>query len=282
MKAQLDCLPCIVRQAVDAARHSTEDAGLRRAAVKAALEALAQAPLDATPMRTGFVVHRAVARVTGVDDPWIAAKTESNRHAMELLPTLRQLVADADDHLLTAARIAIAGNIMDFGVFATFDVEDSLQRALDGDFAVEDFDAFRVRVKTARRVLYIADNAGEIVFDRVLLEQMSGAEITLAVKSAPFINDAMLADAEQVGLGAVAHLIGIPPGATGAPQFDRAWAQADIIIAKGQGNYEVFSDADGPLFFLLLAKCPVVAANIGVRQGDMVFEAQATHRILTH
>ena len=217
MKAQLDCLPCIVRQAVDAARHSTDDPALRRAAVKAALEALAEAPLDATPMRTGFCVHRAVARVTGVDDPWMAAKTESNRHAMELLPSLRRLVADADDHLLTAARIAIAGNIMDFGVFATFDVEDSLQRALDGDFGVEDFDAFRVRAKTARRVLYIADNAGEIAFDRVLLEQMSGAHITVAVKSAPFINDAMLADAEEVGLGAVGHLIGIPPGATGAP-----------------------------------------------------------------
>ena len=281
MKAELDCLPCIVRQAVDAARHSTDDPALRRAALKAALEALADSNLDATPMRIGFSVHRAIARITGVEDPWLAAKTESNRHAMELLTTLRRVVADADDHLLTAVKIAIAGNIMDFGVFATFDVEDSLERALEGDFAVEDFDAFRVRVKTARRVLYIADNAGEIVFDRVLLEQMSGAHITVALKSAPFINDAMIADAEQVGLGSVAHLIGIPPGAVGVPEFDRAWAQADIIIAKGQGNYEVFSEADGPLFFLLLAKCPVIAADLGVRQGDMVFEAQATHRILT-
>lgn len=281
MKAELDCLPCIVRQAVDAARHSTDDPARRRAALKAALEALAEAPLDATPMRIGFRVHRAVARITGVEDPWLAAKTESNRHATELLPTLRRFVAEADDHLLTAVKIAIAGNIMDFGVFATFDVEESLERALEGDFAVEDFDAFRVRVKTARRVLYIADNAGEIVFDRVLLEQMSCAHITVALKSAPFINDAMIADAEQVGLGSLAHLIGIPPGAVGAPDFDRAWAQADIIIAKGQGNYEVFSEADGPLFFLLLAKCPVIAADLGVRQGDMVFEAQATHRILT-
>ncbi len=281
MKAELDCLPCVVRQAVDAARHSTDDPALRRAAMKAALEALAGSPLDATPMRIGYSVHRAIARITGVDDPWLAAKTESNRHAMELLPTLRRVVAEADDHLLTAVKIAIAGNIMDFGVFAAFDVEESLERALEGGFAVEDFDAFRVRVKTARRVLYIADNAGEIVFDRVLLEQMSGAHITLALKSAPFINDAMVADAEQVGLGSLAHLIGIPPGAVGAPEFDRAWAQADIIIAKGQGNYEVFSEADGPLFFLLLAKCPVIAADLGVRQGDMVFEAQATHRILT-
>lgn len=282
MKAELDCLPCIVRQAVDAARHSTDDPALRRAALKAAFEALAEAPLDATPMRTGFAVHRAVARVTGVEDPWLAAKTESNRQALELLPSLRQIVADADDRLLTAVRIAIAGNIMDFGVFATFNVEEALQRALDGDFGVEDFDAFRVRIKTARRVLYIADNAGEIVFDRVLIEQMSAAHITMAFKSAPFINDATVADAEQVGLGAVADLIEIAPGATGAPEFDRAWAQADIIIAKGQGNYEVFSDADGPLFFLLLAKCPVIAASIGVQQGDMVFEAQATHRVLTH
>lgn len=282
MKAQLDCLPCIVRQAVDAARHSTDDVSVRRAAMKAALEVLAGADPDGTPMRTGSAVHRAVARVTGVEDPWLGAKMESNRQAMELLPRLRQIVSEARDHLLTAVKIAIAGNIMDFGVFATFDVETTLRHALEGDFAVEDFDAFRVRVKTARHVLYIADNAGEIVFDRVLLEQMSGAHVTVAVKSAPFINDATSADAEQVGLGAVAHIVEIPPGAMGAPAFDRAWAQADLIIAKGQGNYEVFSEADGPLFFLLLAKCPVIAREIGVRQGEMVFEAQATRRVLAH
>ncbi len=279
MQAQLDCLPCIVRQAVDATRYSTDDPAVRRRAMSAALAALSRAAPDATPMEAGFAVHREIARVTGTEDPWQDVKAASNIEAMRLLPALREIVDTAEDRLLTAAKIAIAGNIMDFGVFAEFDVEETLDYALSTNFAVEDFDAFRVRLKMARRILYIADNAGEIVFDRPLIEQTGPASVTLAVKSAPFINDATIAEARQVGLDEIARLIEIEPGAAHAPEFDRAWAAADLIIAKGQGNYEVFSEADGPLFFLLLAKCPVIAGEIGVDQGEMVFEAQATRRV---
>lgn len=278
MKATMNCLPCIVRQGVDAATRATDDPELQRAAMKAALEALSRAQLDETPMALGSVVHEAVAEITGCADPWEEVKRASNREGLALYEKLTATVAEADDPLLTAAKIAIAGNIMDFGVLATFDVEATVQEALDGDFAIGDFGQFRERLATAENVLYIADNAGEIVFDRVFIEQMGGVAVTVALKSRPFINDAMLADAKQVGLDKMVRLVTVAPGATSDESFDEAWEQADIIVAKGQGNYEVFSEAEGPVFFLLLAKCAVIATEIGVNQRDMIFQSQGGRR----
>ena len=278
MKATLNCLPCIVRQGVDAVTRATDEPELRRAAMSAAFEALSRAQLDETPMALGGAVHEVIAEVTGCPDPWEEVKRESNREGLALYEELTATVAEADDPLLTAAKIAIAGNIMDFGALATFDVEATVQEALAGDFAIGDFEDFRPRLATAKNILYIADNAGEIVFDRVFIEQMGGVAVTIALKSRPFINDAMLADARQVGLDRTARLVTVAPGATSGETFDKAWEQADIIIAKGQGNYEVFSEAEGPVFFLLLAKCPVIAAHIGVNLRDMIFQSQAGRR----
>jgi damage-control phosphatase, subfamily I len=278
MKATLNCLPCIVRQGVDAATRATDNPALQRAAMAEALESLSRAQLDDTPMVLGSTVHEAIARVTACPDPWEEVKRESNLEALALYGKLTATVAEADDPLLTAAKIAIAGNIMDFGALATFDVEATVQNALQNDFAIGEFGNFRRQLATAKNLLYIADNAGEIVFDRVFIEQMRGVAVTVALKSRPFINDAMLADAKQVGLDKIARLVTVAPGATSGASFDAAWDQADIIIAKGQGNYEVFSEAEGPIFFLLLAKCAVIAAEIGVKQRDMIFQSQGERR----
>ncbi len=279
MKATINCLPCIVRQAVEAAAHATDDPASQRAALSAALGVLSREDLDSTPMELGYAVHSTIARVTGCADPYAQIKRESNRDALAMYDQLTEAVAEAADPLLAAAKIAIAGNIMDFGALASFDTAATVATALGSDFAIGDFDDLRQRLAGAQHLLYLADNAGEVLFDRVFIEQMHDVEVTVALKSEPFINDATLADALAVGLDQVAELLTIRPGATSGNGFDQVWAEADIIIAKGQGNYEVFSQAQGPIFFLLIAKCPVIAQAIGVNQGDTILQSQASRRM---
>lgn len=278
MKAKLDCIPCILRQAVNAARLSTDDEELIYRAIDAALETMREVDLQDTPMAIGSQVHGIIRDITGEADPYLDLKRQSNEQALQMYPYLREVVAGADDPLVTATKISIAGNIMDFGALDTFDVESTVQNALESDFAINDFDALKSRLGPDANVLFIADNAGEIVFDRVLIEHLETSEITVAVKSAPFINDATLEDAKEAGLDAVARLIEVAPGAPNGDELDPAWEAADAIIAKGQGNYEVFSEAEGPLFFLLIAKCECIADDIGVNEGDTILQSQETRQ----
>ncbi|MFP3903420.1 MAG: damage-control phosphatase ARMT1 family protein [Armatimonadota bacterium] len=278
MKAKLDCIPCVLRQAVNAARLSTDDEELIYRAIDGALETMRAVDLQDTPMAIGSQVHGIVGDITGEADPYLDLKRQSNEQALEMYPYLREIVSGADDPLVTATKISIAGNIMDFGALDTFDVESTVQNALESDFAIDDFDALKARLGPDANVLFIADNAGEIVFDRVLMEHLQTSEITVAVKSAPFINDATLEDAKEAGIDGVARLIEVAPGAPNGDELDPAWEAADAIIAKGQGNYEVFSEAEGPLFFLLIAKCECIADDIGVNKGDTILQSQETRQ----
>ncbi len=278
MKATLDCLPCIVRQCVKLAKLATEDQGVQYRAMAAALDILARADLQTTPMALGWQTHSTIREICGHPDPYADIKAKSNRQAMAMYDDLSRIVAEADDPLLAATKIAVAGNIMDFGALERFDVPATVDKTLISDFAINDFEEMKADLHGARHVLYIADNAGEIVFDRVLMEQMRVPQITVALKSEPFINDATIDDAKQVGLDEVAELVTIVPGVTGGEQFDQVWSSADVIVAKGQGNYEVFSESRGPVFFLLLAKCTVIASDIGVNQMDMICQSQTTRQ----
>lgn len=276
MKAKLDCIPCIVRQGVNAARLSTDDEAVLYEAIHRALETMDQTDLTDTPMAIGSKVHGVIKDVTGEYDPYRELKRQSNEEALQMYPYLREVVEGSPEPLRTATKISIAGNIMDFGALDSFDVQGTVQSVLESDFAIDDFDALKEGLDAAENVLFIADNAGEIVFDRVLMEHLDVHETVCAVKSEPFINDATVEDAHDAGTDEVATLIEVPPGVDTDPALDRAWEAADVIIAKGQGNYEVFSEATGPLFFLLMAKCDVIAADIAVHEGEMVLQSRET------
>lgn len=276
MKAKLDCIPCIVRQGVNAARLSTDDKALIYKAMHRVLETMQNTDLTDTPMAIGSKVHGVIKDVTGEYDPYLELKRQSNEEALEMYPYLREVVEGSSEPLRTATKISIAGNIMDFGALESFDVQGTVQSVLESDFAIDDFEALKKGLDAANNVLFIADNAGEIVFDRVLMEHLQVDKTVCAVKSEPFINDATMEEAIDAGIDQVASLIEVPPGADTDPVLDRAWEAADVIIAKGQGNYEVFSQAFGPLFFLLMAKCDVIADDIGVDEGDMVLQSRQT------
>jgi len=275
MRAFLDCVPCLVGQCHRAARLATDDPELQAEALRAVLRYLQQADLSSSPIDISLEPHRLVREVTGCPDPYASLKAQSNAEALQHYPRLKEVVRSSDDPLLTAVRIAAAGNIMDFGALASFDVEATLNRALTAPFGIDHFREFREALASARRVLYLLDNAGEIVFDRILIEELAGKHVTAAVKSYLFINDAMLDDARAVGIDQVAEIVAVPPADVSPAPFAGAWEAADVIIAKGQANFEAFRDVDGPIFFLLIIKCPVLAADAGTRAGDLVLQSRA-------
>jgi uncharacterized protein with ATP-grasp and redox domains len=277
MKTYLDCFPCMLRQALEAARMAEADAGQQRAVLNRVMELLAVVPADSTPAETGYHVHRIVREMTGDKDPYKLVKEEATSKALPLLPRLQEIVAQADDPLEQAVRIAIAGNIIDLAPGVQFTLEATLERVLHQPFAINDLEALRQALSQAERVLYLADNAGETVFDRVLIETLEQMVI-YAVKGGPTLNDATREDAVAAGLEEVAEIVSTGSDAPGtvlescSPAFRQLYDQAELIIAKGQANHEALDEGDRRLFFLLQVKCPVLGHEVGAEPGSIILK----------
>lgn len=267
MNTCLDCLPCFVRQTLDASRRVSTDPQFHEQAVRNLFRDLAESDWSDAPPVVAQRVHRTLREQTGVRDPYREQKRAHNQMARRLLPQLRADLETANDPLIAAAHIAIAGNIIDLGAKNGLDERDvleSIEHAAEEPL-VGDLDAFRAAAHGARRILYLADNAGEIVFDRLLIEQLGPERVTLAVRGAAILNDALEEDARSAGLH---ELVPIIDNGTDVPGTDLAqcsdafrtlFDSADLIISKGQGNLETLSDCARRVFFLFKVKCPVIA-----------------------
>ncbi len=273
MKTYLDCIPCFFRQALAAARMSSADEMIHRRVLNSVALMIPDLALDATPPEIAQQVYRINYEITGNNDPYLEAKRCANKSAMSLYTRMKDMVDDSNETLETACKLAIAGNAIDLGAQAGYGsmysiIEDSLGYQPDQ----EHYRKFKECVGQASLILYLADNAGEIVFDRILIEQLlqiKKLKIVFVVREKPIINDATLDDALQVGLNKVATIIsnGSDAPATILSQCSSDmlsyFRAADLIISKGQGNYESLSDRPGNIFFLFKVKCPVVARDSG-------------------
>jgi uncharacterized protein with ATP-grasp and redox domains len=226
----------------------------------------------------GQLIHRRLREITGVTDPYLDQKRRFNRMALEMLAENRARIETAPDPLETAVRLAIAGNIIDLGVkggltenAARTAIENALAEPVRGDVA-----ELRRAVSSARSILYLTDNAGEIVFDRLLIEQLPLNRVTVAVRGLPIINDATVEDAAAVGLYSLVEVIDNGSDAPGtilgdcSDGFRKRFLASDLIIAKGQGNYETLCDDGNDVVFLFKAKCPVIASHVGLPLGSHV------------
>ncbi len=277
MRTYLDCYPCFLRQALEAARMAGADENRQYWVLQQVLDELRRFELSSTPPEMGYRIHRIVRREMGARDPYQQAKLVSTRQALALYPKLKALVAEADDPLKMAVRLSIAGNIIDLGVAQEYDLEGTIQWVLAQPFAIDAYTAFREGLTQAVGVLYLADNAGETVFDRVLIETMN-KPVTYVVKGGPILNDATRQDALVAGLNPVATIVDNGCNAPGtiitlcSHEMRHLLAEADLIIAKGQANYETLSETAAPIFFLLQAKCPVIARSLGVPVKSIILK----------
>ncbi len=264
-----------MRQTIDAGRLASSDPELHEQVLREMLRWTSTADLKTSPPVLGQRLHRRLREVTGVADAYREAKDRHNRLALALLPELRARVAAAADPFDLAVRLAIAGNVIDLGVSGRVsedEVHVAIERALS-EPVCGPLDDLREAAAQARDILYLADNCGEIVFDRLLIEQLPTERVTVAVRGAPILNDATLEDARTVGLTDLVEVMDNGSDAPGtlltdcSPAFRRRFDQADLVIAKGQGNYETLDDAPRPVFILFKVKCPVVAAHVGQPEG---------------
>jgi uncharacterized protein with ATP-grasp and redox domains len=275
MHTYLDCYPCFVRQALEAARLLGADEQKQKVVLERVMDLLKGVDLSFTPPQIGDRVHRLVREEMGDSDPYRVFKETATRKALALLPRLRKVAQQAEDPLEAGVRLSIAGNIIDAGIGSTYELWPTVKRVLCEPFAVEDLDPLRQALVRAPSVLYLADNAGETVFDRVLIECLE-APVVYAVKGGPILNDATVEDARMAEVDRSAQLLGTGSDAPGtilsrcSKRFQRVFAEAPIVIAKGQANYETLSEQGSKVFFLLQAKCPVIARDLGVPVGGLV------------
>jgi uncharacterized protein with ATP-grasp and redox domains len=277
MRTYLDCYPCFLRQALDAARYAGADNDRQCAILGLVLDTLRTLDPASTPPEIGNAIHRIVRQETGGRDPYARAKEEATQRALALYPRLKAMIAEASDPLQVAVRLAIAGNIIDLAPNSTYDLWATVERVLDQPFAVDDSRALEQALSSTDGLLYLADNAGETVFDRVLIESLD-MPVVYAVKGGPILNDATLDDAVSAGLDRVAEVITTGSDAPGtvlrlcSAGFHRRYNEAQVIVAKGQANYETLSGEGERLFFLLQTKCHVIAKDVGVPQGSIVLK----------
>ena len=279
MRIYLDCIPCFIRQALDSVRLATEDEKTQEQVVREVLRLASDLDMSQSPPAIGQQIHGLIRELIGNNDPYRELKQRSNRSALRTCHELKEIVRTSEDPLETAVKLAIAGNIIDLGVKTSIkesEIERIISDSLITDFDGRQIEDFRNAVNQAKQILYLADNAGEIVFDRLLIEQLPAEKVTLVVKGKPVINDATIEDAEFVGLTEIVEVIDNGSDAPGtilegcSQTFRNRFAKADLIIAKGQGNYETLSDVKKNIFFILKAKCHVIARDLGCEVGEMI------------
>jgi len=253
----------------------SDDPGVHEKILREVLLRTAEINLDGSPPMLGQLIHRRLREVSGAEDPYKEAKDHLNRMALSLMPGMKKGVEAAPDPLLMASRLAIAGNMIDMGFsgeISEAEVREAIARVMKEPFAGE-IDGFRKSLQAARNILYLADNAGEIVFDRLLIEEIGPERITLAVRGGPVINDVTRVDARAAGLDKIVRIIDNGSDAPGtllndcSEEFMKMFNGVDLIIAKGQGNYESLCGESGNIYFLFKVKCQVIADHTGFPVG---------------
>ena len=282
MKISYECGACFLRQAREAMDLATDDEDLKIEINNEIFKFLATTFKKGTNSnKTGSYIHNLVKNRTNCQDPYINEKKLGNEIALKYLPLAKNILKE-NDTLENRVKIAIVGNILDFGAFELGDdIEKFIKDALGKDLAVKDIKPFENSLQKYDKLLYLVDNTGEIVFDKLLLSKIKeyDIDITIAVKSKPILNDACMEDAINTGLDKFGEIVEIGAGTVGyvdseiSEEFREIFNQHKFIISKGMGNYEGLTEIDlsnKDVYFLLCAKCTTIAKDIGVNLHDML------------
>jgi damage-control phosphatase, subfamily I len=277
MKTYIDCIPCFITHSLNVAKMTGRTLEEQHEILRQALAMAASLDFEKSPPAMAKEIHAVIRRITGVEDAYVKIKDESTAFALEMLPFLRHEVEKSEHPFETALRLVIAGNIIDFGTDHNFNlnsvhqiIADSLKQQID----INAIERLHRRIIESDRILYIADNCGEIVFDRLLIEPYRD-KITLAVRGKPILNDATRREAAISGLDEIVDIIDTGDSIPGvilencSDEFREHFENCDFIISKGQGNFETMNDTDRPVFFLFMSKCRVVASLLDCEIGSL-------------
>ena len=222
-------------------------------------------------------IHAMIRNYLNEPDPYKQQKEQSNKQAAALIESLKGKLNASDDPVGLSLRYAIAGNIIDYGPGHNFDIEQTISHLEEAELGIDHSVELIEKINGADKILYLGDNAGEIVFDKLFLETINHPNVTFVTRGAPVINDVTFEEAEEVDMHQVAKVIdnGYDAPSTVLEKSNKAffdeYQSADLIIAKGQGNFEGLMYEDDPrLWFLLMVKCDVIGSFLGMKKGDIV------------
>ncbi len=282
MKTYLECITCIINQCINTLNLTGCGENLKREAIKKLLVSLSEIDYELPPAYNSNLAYIISREFTGVEDPYYNLKKKYNRLALEIYPQLKEMVESSRDRLYAGAKVAVEGNIIDLGINFNKGRPLDFSKILDDieniPFAINDYEEFKKSLDECTDILYLSDNAGEIVFDRVFIEELieQNKNVVLSVKSGPIINDATIEDVKEVGLDSLVRVIETGNDKIGidfksvSDEFIKEFKKADLIISKGQGNFESLDDIDANTFFMLKAKCENIARVLEVNYMDIV------------
>ncbi len=268
MKTYYECIPCFINQTLRVLKG--KDKAHHEKVLKDVLHLLGDTDFADSPPEISRSVLDIFERYYGEFDSYADIKKNSNLYIMGLYDDLFKMVSNSSDPFDTAMRLAMAGNVIDFGANHTFTnktIHDDIEKVLSAKDITSEL--LKYEVQKAEKILYIGDNAGEIVFDKLFLSQFPKDKVTFSVRGKPILNDVLMEDAQMVGLADMMKVVSNGSGLPGtllsscSSEFRDIFDEADLIISKGQGNYETLSEVDKNIFFLLKIKCPVIARDLG-------------------
>jgi uncharacterized protein with ATP-grasp and redox domains len=288
MKTYIDCVPCFFRQAIEASKM----AGVSKIKQKNIIDELAgllrKMPFDMSPPEAARLIYKIVHKYAQKKDVYKKIKDKSNLLGLQMYERLKNKVLRSKNPLFKAVEVAIAGNIIDYGAKNHCDVDRELAKMFSSKKTeksrkrqkIFDYKKFASCLKKSKDIIYLADNAGETVFDRVLIEQIKknypDKNIIYVVKDRPVINDALKHDAYFCGIDKSAHILSSGSDAPGtvlslcSDEFLERFGKAHMIISKGQGNFEALSASKNPIFFLFMIKCAVISNIVGAEIGQRI------------
>ncbi|MBP7791768.1 MAG: DUF89 family protein [Candidatus Goldbacteria bacterium] len=279
MKTFPECLSCFIRQSIQAAKFAGRPEKEQKEIVDKIEKYLKNINLEDTPPKISRNMHILIKKILKNEDPYKIIKDKYNNIALSMYEDLKERVKKSEDKFETALRIAIAGNIIDFGAQVEFELEQDMHEVLTKNFAIFHFKELKEKLSKEKEILYLGDNTGETVFDRVFMEEIKsgyGSEITYAVKEKPIINDATREDAVFAGIDKVARIVSTGCDSPGivpeycSSDFLKLYKNAKVVVAKGQGNFEALEQEKRPIFFLFKVKCNVVAGYLGVPKESII------------
>ncbi|MBN2816995.1 MAG: DUF89 family protein [Campylobacterales bacterium] len=285
MKIDEACVSCIINQSVKVANAINANKTLSHELTSTVEELSKKFSRENTPPEIAAYVYERMAQVANKKDLYAEVKEHSTQKAKSFLPFLYEKLKTTSTPLYTATKIAVAGNVIDLAAEVEFDLEEELEKIFEREFAHNDFALFEERLKSAKNIVVLGDNAGEHIFDYLFIETLQKlypeGEYYYFVRGMPIINDVTFKEAKEAGFDTLCHLIdsGVDtPGfayTRATHEAKNFFDEADLVISKGMGNYESLTPSHRDnIFFLLKVKCNVVANSLGKSVGDIICKLQ--------
>ncbi|HOK41634.1 MAG TPA: ARMT1-like domain-containing protein [bacterium] len=282
MKTYFECYSCFIKQAIQIAKMTGCNEYQQKQILNKVMKILIKIDITLPPPMIAGKIEKIIYSYSKVKDPYQEIKKKSNDEALQLYPTLKKRLDRAKDKLKLVLKISAFGNVIDFAINNKINLKKEIKEFDRLKIEFKKYNEFKEKIKDAKILLIIGDNAGEIVFDKIfieyLIEYKKDLKIFYAVREAPILNDATMIDAKYIDLDKICNVITSGNTAPGinlkkcSKDFLDIFKKADIIISKGQGNYESLSENKSKkIYFLLKVKCEVVSRHLGIPIGKIVF-----------